>query len=119
MDAVTASIIRRNGPARTVRTTSGSTTTGSGVWVTLISITGRGTLFTINGLMGGTGPQWRVTIDGGTSMTISDSLTTSYPRDTVGPWAFLDVPFETSLLVEWTHGSVSTTGYATVTWGER
>jgi hypothetical protein len=52
-------------------------------------------------------------------MTISDSPTMSYPRDTIGPWAFLDVPFETSLLIEWTHSSTSTTGYATVTWGER
>jgi hypothetical protein len=121
MDAVTASIIRRNGPAKTIRTTAGSAPTSSNVWVTLVSITGRGTLFTVNGLVGGgVGNTWRVTIDGGTPMTITDSPVTVYPRNSAGPWAFLEVPFDTSLLIEYTQGSGSSfTGSATATWGDR
>jgi hypothetical protein len=60
-----------------------------------------------------------VTIDGGTSMTLYDNPVTMYPRSSNMPFAYLNVPFESSLLVEFTQDSTSNSGTAVVTWGER
>lgn len=122
-DVVNFTELRNIYNANAIRETPGTQSTANNVWVTLVSISGKGMIYAMafSRNASATSAQWRVTIDGGTPTVIPFStIATPYNSNNRMTLPLNGVRFDTSVLIEYTQSAV--TSYAStgsVTWGER
>lgn len=120
MDAMSVSLARSIELVRSVRESNGSANASGSVWASVLSVSGRGVVFQIGFQSTAAPHKFRVTIDSGTPMTIDTNLAPVYPRPGTDSYVVaLNIVFESSLLVEFTHAGASTAGLASVLWGGR
>lgn len=123
-DVMNYTALRTINRVSAITETVGSASSANSTWVTLVSMTGSGWLFAIRcgWNVNASGAQFRITIDGGTPLTIP--TTNILPRlDTSASGPFVMFPisrsrFESSVLIEYMQTSATSyAGDASVIWG--